>query len=457
MRVQTLPVPMAELAPASHAAVKIRDRARGAQRSHIDVLTLDAQTRQTVTCLRELSHLGLGVGAVACESDAGVAPGLRSRWSRMQAVVPDLAIDASRYTDALLALLDQYPARMILPGHDGTIEAIRAQRAEFERKVIVPLASEAALDVAVSKARTLALGTTLGIAVPRSVAVEHIDDVAAAMREIGGPVVIKPVVSWVESDGVGVRLTSAAVRTVDEAKYALSYFLSSGGSAVFQQWLPGRREAVTMLYAQGHVRARFAQASHREYPVLGGVSTFSESIPLTQDIARPAEELIRAMNLEGCSMVEFRRDSEGRPALMEINPRMGGSVALPVACGMNFPQLVYAWASGAPISDVSGYRVGRRLRWLSGDIQHLKCVFKSPYAIDTPPRSRAAVQFFADFALRPSAIDFLDPLDMGPAIMDMRQIVVDPGLKKLRTLLHVRAPKASIRIGHPQATAESER
>ena len=30
-------------------------------------------------------------------------------------------------------------------------------------------------------------------------------------------------------------------------------------------------------------------------------------------------------------MVEFRRDRQGQPVLMEVNPRMGGSLALAIA------------------------------------------------------------------------------------------------------------------------------
>ena len=67
------------------------------------------------------------------------------------------------------------------------------------------MASEAALDIAVSKPRALALATELGIAVPKSVVVTRSSDVRAAINEVGCPAVIKPVQSWGESNGVGSR------------------------------------------------------------------------------------------------------------------------------------------------------------------------------------------------------------------------------------------------------------
>jgi predicted ATP-grasp superfamily ATP-dependent carboligase len=400
----------------------------------LDVLVLDAQTRQALACTRAYAHAGMRVGAVACASEAGGAPTFHSRWCSLSAVVPNLADDPNAYVDGLLALLREHPARVLLPAYDGSIEAIRPRRAEIERLAVLPLATNAALDIAVSKERTLAVAEELGIATPRSVLVKDLSDVPAALREAGVPAVVKPVQSWVERDGVGTRITSEAVLTVDEAQRSLAYMLSVGGHAVIQQWLPGRREAVTLFYARERMWARFAQASHREFPALGGVSVLCESIPLLPDITDAAERLVRAIQLEGCSMVEFRRDAEGRPVLMEINPRIGGSVGLAIASGVNFPHLVYAWARGESMHEVASYRTGRRLRWLGGDVWNLKCVFDSQGRPDIPPRGRAVATFLSDFILRPSALDFVEVGDMMPAVVELRETVLRHAIGRLRRL-----------------------
>jgi predicted ATP-grasp superfamily ATP-dependent carboligase len=392
--------------------------------AQLDVLLLDAQYRQTLACMRVFARSGLRVGAVACSPDAWWAPSFRSRWCSLSAVLPDFALGADAYVDALLALLDEHPARMLLPAHDGSIEALRARRAELERRVALPLASEAALDIAVSKARTMALAAEMGIAVPRSIPVTDLDDIRAALDDVGLPAVIKPVQSWVERDGAGTRLTSEVVLSVEDAKKSLDYILSAGGQAVIQQWLPGRREAVSLFYAHGRFWARFAQVSHREWGVLGGASVFCESLPLLPDITEPAERLVRTIDLEGCSMVEFRRDREGRPVLMEINPRIAGSVALAISSGVDFPTLVHDWALGGTLREVAAYRTGRRLRWLGGDIWNLKCVFDSQGQLDVPPRGRAVATFLSDFVLRPSAFDLVEAGDMRPALIEMRKTVL---------------------------------
>src|SRR5207247_3985369 len=80
-----------------------------------------------------------------------------------------------------------------------------------------------------------------------------------------------------------------------------------------------------------------------------------------------AESLVREINLEGYSEVEFRRDAAGVPYLMEINPRLSASVEVAVRAGIDFPWLVYQWASGGPIEKADGYRTGGRIRQLGRD------------------------------------------------------------------------------------------
>jgi predicted ATP-grasp superfamily ATP-dependent carboligase len=338
--------------------------------------------------------------------------------------VPDFAKDAAAYVDGLLGLLDEYPAQMMLPAHDGSIQALRTRRAQIERRIALPLASESALDIAVSKARTLALAEALGIAVPRSVPVSDIGDVPAAMEEVGVPAVVKPDQSWTERAGMGTRLSSEAVTTVDRAKQALEGVFAAGGRALIQQWLPGSREAVSLFYAHGRIWARMAQVSHREWPVLGGVSVLCESIPPLWDITDASERLVQAMDLEGCSMVEFRRDPDGRPVLMEVNPRMGGSVALAISAGVNFPKLLHAWALDEPLAEITSYRIGQRLRWLAGDVWNLKSVFESQGQPDVPPRGRAAGRFLLDFVRPANTLDVIAVDDIRPALIEMNQLVL---------------------------------
>ncbi|HLF78295.1 MAG TPA: ATP-grasp domain-containing protein [Dehalococcoidia bacterium] len=364
------------------------------------------------------------VGVATSVSNAAVALAAYSRWCNFSAELPDPTKNEAEFAASLLQLLDQHPSNVVMPAHDGSIEVLRRYRAEFEKRAALPLASEQALEIAVNKQKTLAVAEGLGIATPRRAALDCEADVVDAVREIGLPAVLKPNRSWAAHAGGGIRLASLLVQTVDEVKAECHYLEGLGATATLQGWLPGGRDAVSFFVGGGEVRARFAQTSYRELPPLGGASVLCESIPLLDDIAGPAERLVQTIGLEGCSMVEFRRDAKGKPVLMELNPRMAGSVNLAVRCGVDFPSMTYAWAMGKPLSNISSYAVGKRIRWLVGDFWNLKYSFDSPRGPDTPGRLRAVTRFLADFVRRPAALDPFDWTDPVPSLVEMHIYVL---------------------------------
>jgi predicted ATP-grasp superfamily ATP-dependent carboligase len=386
----------------------------------LDVLVLDAEYRQALAALRSLGSAGFRVGAVVCASEAHDSLATRSRWCVWHDVVPDFAANPRAYVDAILSLLDRQPARVLLPSHDGTIAALRQRRPEIEARTALALASDQALDIAVSKPRTLALAQKLGIAVPRSIGIRDASDARAAMRDLGFPAVIKPAESWAQQAGTGTRQSVEAVRTEYALLRRLETIQAQGGQAIVQEWLPGTRDAVSLFYANGRVWARFVQTSRRELPAVGGASVFCESIAPSPDLIEPAEALVRAMNLEGCSMIEFRRDRRGRPTLMEVNARLAGSAALAHAAGVDFPALLRSWALRDPLRAIPTYKTGVRLRWLAGDLGNLQTAVRHG-GVDVPPRHRALATFFGDFLLSPSPLDVFDRRDLRPALHEVRR------------------------------------
>jgi predicted ATP-grasp superfamily ATP-dependent carboligase len=303
----------------------------------------------------------------------------------------------------------------LIAAHDGTIETIRRHRGELEQQVKIALAPEEALAVAVSKARTISLAQELGIDVPRGVIVQDMGELRPALAEVGLPAVIKPLTSWVEYGEVRQRLVSQIVVDHPEARTVAERVVAAGARFLVQQWLPGPREAVWLLYDEGRFWARFVQVAHRAFPLLGGASVVRESIPPPPDIVDFAETLVSAAGLTGYSEVEFRRDREGRPRLMEINPRLSASVELAVRAGIDFPLLLYTWAAGDRLRSAPRYRFGVRMRWFAGDLLWLAETLRSQGRPDAQPAGRALRTFVAD-CLRPSGYDYVALSDLRPAL-----------------------------------------
>jgi predicted ATP-grasp superfamily ATP-dependent carboligase len=376
-----------------------------------DALVLDAPLRQSLVAVRSLGRRGLAVAAAGALRHA---PTFSSRWCR-QGVV----FSAKEATDAYLGTLEDWlertGARVLISSHDGTIALLRQHRARLGLRTRLAIADERALAVAVNKERTLAVAQRLGLHVPREVLIRQVEDVPRALEEIGLPAVIKPCESWVQDGREGAWFGPKLVVTAEEAYRAAAAVTRFNEPVLFQQLLTGRREAVSFLYANGEVRARFAQWAERTRPPLGGESVLRQSIAMPADIGDQAEALVREIDLEGYSEVEFRRDAHGVPYLMEINPRLSASVEVAVRAGVDFPYLLFQWASGDTVDQVDSYRLGGWMRHLGGDIESTIDALHQQGRPGVAPPLQLLVDFGLSF-LRPTGYDYMNWQDPLPAV-----------------------------------------
>jgi predicted ATP-grasp superfamily ATP-dependent carboligase len=386
-----------------------------------DVLVLDAALRQSLATVRSLGRHGLRVAVAEVANvleESPYVPAFSSRWCRHAQIMPAFKQDTDQFSTHLKHFLQSTTAHVVMTASDGTLAVLRQHREELERCTRVALAKEEALAVAVDKEQTLAIAERLGIAVPRGVTLSTTDEVAEAVREIGLPAVVKPVESW--QVGQGVRLICQLVTTQEEAHRVVEELTYCGGPVLFQQFLPGRREAVNFLYANGEMYARFAQWAKRTQPPLGGTSVYRQSIALPQDIGEQAERLVREIELEGYSEVEFRRDAHGKPYLMEINPRLSASIEVAIRAGVDFPYLLYQWACGERLLPVEGYRTGCWMRFLEGDLRATLQSIKQRGRPGVTSPLQAIAEFAAAFCVPASYdyVDWKDPQPLWTAVLD---------------------------------------
>jgi predicted ATP-grasp superfamily ATP-dependent carboligase len=385
--------------------------AQRASLGSLDVAVLDADERQSLVTVRSLGRAGFRVGAF---DQALLTPASTSRWCARSARLPD-GSDPRQYVDGLLDMVSRHRPRVLFTARDSTIEALRAHRPQIERETALALPAEPALEIAVSKERTLALAQRLGIPVPVSVPIPDSGASLEPGRRTGFPAVVKPVQSWVQSSNGGRRLGSVVVADADEARRATEAAVRAGGHVLLQQWVRGSRESVMLVCVDGRVRARFAQLARRMLPPLGGSSIVRESIPLPRDLTEAAEALVVAAGLDGYAEVEFRRDLDGTGYLMEMNPRLSASVEIAVRSGVDFPRLMYFWASGGRLPSAPSYRVGVRMRWLGGDIQWLRQTLVGRGRPEVLPPGEAVRRFASD-CLVPYAYDYMMVADPRPAV-----------------------------------------
>lgn len=398
-------------------------------RGEYDALVLNARLRQSLATVRSLGSRGLRVAALET-FDELPAPAFSSRWCQQKIVCP--AHEGTKdYLTYLEQVLDSTRPRVLIPSSDGTIALLRQHRERLEQGVRIALAKEPALAIAINKEQTLEIAKRLGLGVPRSVTIGAVSEVGAALREIGLPAVVKPAESW--AWGEQRRVVSQLVTTPDEARRAVEELTCFGGKVLFQQFLSGRRESLSFLYANGEIYARFAFWGKRTNPPLGGIYVLRQAIAFPADTGKQAERLVREIELEGYSQVEFRRDSAGHPYLMEINPRLNLSIEHAIRAGVDFPYLLYQWANGDRINVVKDYCIGGWMRYLGGDIATTLAALRQRGRPGVTRPVRAILDFCASFFV-PMSYDYLDwkdPLPVWSAMIGFPRYLWHQGGKGL--------------------------
>ena len=98
----------------------------------------------------------------------------------------------------------------------------------------------------------------------------------------------------------------------------------------------------------------------------------AESIVPPPGMLRDAEKLLIALHWHGVAMVEFKLDGQGQYWLMEINPRLWGSLALSIDAGVDFPMGLLQISRGQQPAAQPPYKAPYYTRDLRTDVDWLK-------------------------------------------------------------------------------------
>ena len=395
-----------------------RDRKEPAE--PYDVLILDGSHKHSLTAARSLGRAGLRVAVGESFGRYPVhhePPSFHSRYCARSLVLPDYVTEPTAYVDAVLGFVREHGVRVVLPVGDANITLLVPHRERFTALgSFLAVASDAALELANDKTRTLEVADKLDIDYPKSVTVRAVEDLKQAEAQFGYPYVLKPTVSW--TGAVANRNLPLEVMNEAEAVEATTRFLATGCEVIAQQLATGAREGVSLFIVNGEVLAYCGCEALRTTPPLGGVSVMRESIPVSEELLNAAVSLATTMGVDGPSEVEFRRDASGHPLLMEINARLAGTLENAIHSGVDFPLMIWQWGTGQPIESVKSYRTGVRTRWLAGDLRWLWDVVLKPGRPDGLPASRGVWTFTKEF-FRTRHYDFVDRRDMRPALAEL--------------------------------------
>jgi predicted ATP-grasp superfamily ATP-dependent carboligase len=221
------------------------------------------------------------------------------------------------------------------------------------------------IDFIQNKANLCRFAQELGISIPATYFPHSEEEVRALSGNIAYPIYVKLCEEQEYSPRERYRVARSAEELLD------GYLLMSkrADQLILQEKVPGRNVGFfALLDENSEVIAQFCHRRIRQFPYDGGPSTYCEGYTDTQVITA-GRKLLEELKWKGLAMAEFVVDeTDGLPWLLEVNPRLWGSIPLALKAGIDFPLLLVKKSLGQEVEKVTPTKTRVRLRFLPLDL-----------------------------------------------------------------------------------------
>lgn len=250
----------------------------------------------------------------------------------------------------------------------------------------------------------------------------------ALARGIDGPTIVKAARSAVATPA-GLRLLPGAhvVHDYQTASHELGSIRRRGVDPVVQEYLDGEKLQAVVIRREGLTSFRMAFRVRREYPPQGGAEAMLERLRTTTgpgvELTSKLERLADAAEYQGMLQAEFYRTTSGRLYVIDVNPRLWGSLAFAELLGLGVTERVVRDALRFDPVPVPEESTDRRYHHLAGEFRW----------------SRARPRGFAGVLATSSPRDVWDAPSLTDPLPELLRLALR--LRAARTTRSKRAPK----------------
>ncbi len=197
------------------------------------------------------------------------------------------------------------------------------------------------------------LARQVGLDVPETYSLSA-DEAARGAFPAALPAIVKCARSEVPVNGGFQASRTRRVATREQAIAALERL--PGRRGLVQPHSPGSLSSLAGVFWDGEIVAAVQQKAVRTWPVGAGQMAYAVSVAPDGAFAGRVAELLRLLGWRGMFQIQFLETAECR-LLIDLNPRVYGSLSLALAAGRNLPAV---WADlitgreAAPADYVAG-------------------------------------------------------------------------------------------------------
>ncbi|WP_369130194.1 ATP-grasp domain-containing protein [Modestobacter roseus] len=317
------------------------------------------RARGSLAAVRALHQAGWTVG-VGTPDGAGMVTTSRA-CARAHRVARPRG-DCRDFLDGIRDAVADGGYDVVFGGGDDWMAALALYRDEVP--AVVPHPAADVVDRALDKVGLTERARAVGLAAPRTELATE-----ASVAGWQGPVVVKCRAHWRPQHAHPHRIEARSYPDVRAAGTRIERLREAGLEPVLQQPVEGELTALIGLFVDGELRGRVHQRSPRLWPTPSGVSCRAETLPVDPGLTACATDLLTDLGWSGLVELQFLRDGDGVPHLIDLNGRFFGSMALANAAGAN---LADAWGRqvlGRPVPPLADARPGVRFLWTAGDLR----------------------------------------------------------------------------------------
>lgn len=348
------------------------------------VLITNTREDQSYLVLRALRE-GAEHIAVTLDGDS-----LFQRWGSMAACsrfvdsrhrVPDCSADwragtiatanteaEDRYVARIEEICAQEDIRFVIPSYDAEVYVLSKNRERLARKGITAVVP--GFDIVsrlIDKSLTVAAAERAGFPVPHTRVPTDTESLRAVAAELEPPWVVKP---RCNAHGKNIRVA----RNLEELEAAHAELSRVQERPLVQEYVPAatKQNFYVLADADSEIVSLFSPRVRRLRLV--GMTAPCAAVETTADVPFETEvrALLRETGATGALTVQSIVDArDGKPKLLEINPRFGHNLWFRTELGINEPLMYVRMWSGEPPGDSPTPREGLLLLDPLWDLLHL--------------------------------------------------------------------------------------
>lgn len=320
-----------------------------------------------VNCLKENGERNVRLIGVDMHED-------KTLCALYDALYPVPAAADPRYAETLLSICKTERVDVLMPFMSAELLPLIDRQDDFEAAgTRLSVSDRRSVEICANKLRFYEFMQASGLKVPKFRAVRTADELLPACEAAGYPEKAVCVKATELSGSRGIRILDPAKSRYDllfgekpNSMYTTMEELQAAlrerpqmPEMMAMECLPGEEGSVDLLADHGKILYMAYRESNVNLASIPQEATLADN-PEAYAIARG---VIAALGFDGSADLDFRCDAEGRPVLMEVNPRIAATMRIFKEGGMNLPYLRVKQLLGEslpPASICYGLKMKRR-------------------------------------------------------------------------------------------------